>query len=247
MTKNIVQLIDAVPVERIGSFNVDLTEYEEAAANLQAQADRAVIDSQEAYATGGDLIKVARSHAAKAEDLRKELTTPLHQLKTFIDGQFKGPKSAFDKVRSTIEGKMKVWQRAEQERIRKEAEEERKRLEEEALARAEQEKGEDQDRVLEEAAVAGQTLVDDAKVGTQRGNYGSTGTRKVYRTEVLDTKQFLKSLIAMADAGEINDLGAIIEFRKSGLNKLAEFVLTKTSRKDMPGAKFIEDSSIRVY
>jgi hypothetical protein len=242
-----------LPVKQVEQLTVDLTKFGEAAAELQAQADRAEIKTAEDYAKGGDLIKIARTQSSKVEDLRTTLVGPFNKLVKFINAECKKPKEAFKDVRSTIEKKMLVWKAEEDKRLKAEAEEERKRLEAEALARAEQEKtAEAQDEVLDAAADAGEEIVEKAGVGLARGNFGSsTGTKKKYTTNVINVSGFLGSLVQLADNGEV-ELGSIVEFKKGGMNKLAEYMLTKrTAGKGktpkIPGAEFIESEDIRVY
>jgi len=243
-----------LPIQRIGLISIDVTKFVDAAANLQGQADRAEVKTSEDYAKGGDLIKIARTEAAKAEDLRKELVGPFNKIVKFVNESFnKGAKVDFGKVRTTIEAKMLVWKRVEDEKLRKKAVEEAKRLEEEALARAAIEKSEEgQDEVLEVAAEAAEKVVETAGVGLQRGNYGSsTGSRKTYSTNVINMIEFLESAILLAKNGEV-EIASIIEFRKSGMNKLSEYMLTKRTNgkgktNNVPGAEFLEADKIRVY
>lgn len=242
--------LDEKTLKKAKGVTLSVVGYQEVAANLQAQADRAVIDSAESYATGGDLIKIARTEGSKVEDERKDIVGPFNKLVKFINAAYKTPKDAFAAARTTVETKMLVWKREEDKRIRAEAEKERVRLENEALARAELEKDdESQDEVLEAAAEAGEELVENAGLALQRGNFGSsTGTKKIYTTNVSNMQQFLGALIAHIEAGNKRgiDLGALIEFKKSGMNKLAENCY-KAGTKNMPGAEFVESENIRVY
>ncbi len=251
MDKNeIARYQSAVPTDKIAQLNIDLMTFSETAYGLQDQADRAEIESAEDYAKGGDLIKIARTESAKIEDMRVALTGPLNKLTKFLNAQFKVPKEAFTGVRSTIEIKMLKWKAAEDKKLRIKAEEDRKRLEDEALAKAALEKkDEDVEAVLESAAEAGEKIVEQAGVGLQRGNFGSsTNTKKVYTTTVTNTEAFLGALLAHIANGNARgvDLGALIDFRKSGLNQLAESCY-KAGVKKMPGAEFTETENIRVY
>ncbi len=235
---------------RLKQVTLDLTKYMEAAEALVEQAERAKITDAETYAKGGDLISFARAQSQKAEDERLVLMKPFTALTKFVNAAYKLPKERFTDVRSIIEAKMMTWKRIEDERLREEAKEERKKLEAEALERAILEKTEEaQDEVLDAAQSAGEELIEDAGVKLQRGNYGSsTGTKKTYHTEVVNIKEFLGALLANIENGNKReiDLGAIIDFKKSGMNKFAER-LYKAGVRQMPGAKFIETEAIRVY
>jgi hypothetical protein len=248
---NIVPYIEALPADKIKTIEVDLTALIEGGENLIAQAERAEVTDEKSYASGGDLIKIARTQAKKADEMRTELVGPYNKLIKFVNGAFRLPKEKFTDARSIIEKKMMVWKRAEDERLRKEAEAERKRLEDEALARAALEKSEEgQEEVLDAAAEAGEQVVEDAGVKLQRGDYGSsTGTKKVYTTNVESVLDFVDSLLHLAKNGEV-EISTIIEFKKSGLNKLAQYMLTERSknrRDNIPGARFTESENIRVY
>ena len=243
---DIVKKIDSINTREIAKVNVNISTFQVAAEKLQEQADRAEISDADSYATGGDLIKVSNSHKKKAEDRRKEITKPLNDLVKFLNGEFKPVTAAFDKVRSTIEKKMIVWQRQEEKRLAAEAEAERKRIEEEALERAAQESTDEaQEEVLESAAEAGAKVVEESGVGLKRGMYGSTGTRKSYETVVVDSKKFLSTIIDLSKDDEYL-IGELIEFRKGGLNKLAKRMVEKNCN-ELPGAKFKEVKNVRVY
>ena len=236
--------------ERLKLVTLDLTKYTEAAEALIKQAERAEITDAETYAKGGDLISFARAQSQKAEDDRLALMKPFTALTKFVNAAYRIPKERFTDVRSIIEAKMMKWKRVEDARLREIAKKERKKLEADALERAVLEKTEEaQEEVLDAAQSAGEELIEDAGVKLQRGNFGSsTGTKKTYSTEVFNTKEFVGALIAHIDNGNKReiDLDALIDFKKSGMNKFAER-MRGAKVKAMPGAKFIEAENIRVY
>lgn len=244
-SKNVSHYTGALDLDRIGKIHVDITEFEETAAKLQEQADRAKIVDKETYAKGGDLIAITRRQAAKADELRKKLGTPFFQMHKFINGAFKPVETKFDAIRATVEKKMLVWKRAEDKRLRAEAEEKARRIEEEALEQATDD-NELNEENLEAAIVAAQRTIEQGKVGVARGNYGSsTGSTKKYRTEVMNLHNFLTALPAMVDELTGIELAEIVELRKSGLNKLAQLML-KRGIESVGSAKFIEEESLRV-
>ena len=250
MTTAVAKQIAALPTKKLETIQVDLTGFSEAAQNLVAQAEKAVIDTADAYATGGDLIKIAATQAKKVDKMRTDLSGPFHSMWKFINGQFNTTKGEFDAVRKTIEPKMLAWKRAEDERLRKIAEAEAARLEEEALARAAEEKTEEgQDAVMETAGEAAQEVVENAGVTLQRGNYGSsTGTAKKYNTSVINQLDFLRAIIKHIDDGNARgiEIGSLVDLRKGGLNQLAKDMLAQGVKK-MPGAEFVATDSLRVY
>lgn len=242
-------LPDAAGTEK---FVLDLTQYEEAATNLLAQAERAEITDEETYAKGGDLAKVAGNQKKKIEDERKKFGDPFRLLVNTINDACKPAKTDLDKAVSVVKGKMLAWKKEEDRKRAEEARKVQEKLEQEALERAAAAKTEeDQDAIMEAAAEASDQVEERSKVSTARGSYGSTSSRKTYRTNVIQMDAFLESLIAMARNGEI-DLGSIVDFRKSGLNDLAKYMRTeRTAGKgkvdNIPGAEFIEDENLRVF
>jgi hypothetical protein len=247
---DVTKQIAALPTKRLETISVDLTGFSEAARSLVEQAERAVIDTADTYATGGDLIKIAATQAKKVDKMRTDLSGPFHAMWKFINGQFNTTKGEFDAVRKAIEPKMLAWKRAEDEKLRKAAEAEAKKLEEEALARAAEEKTEEgQDAVMETAGEAAKEVVENAGVTLQRGNYGSsTGTAKKYSTSVINQTDFLRAVIQHIDDGNKRgiELGSLVDLRKGGLNQLAKDMIAQGVKK-MPGAEFIVTDSLRVY
>lgn len=245
-----LEQIKNLPVKKVETISVDLTRFSAAATELVEQAKRAEIKTADDYAKGGDLIKIANVQAKKVDEQRSELSGPFHKMWKFINGQFNATKDEFGEVRKTIEPKMLAWKKAEDEKLRKEAEAEAKRLEEEALERAALEQSDEgQDEVLEAAAEASQTMVENSGVKLQRGDYGSsTGTAKKYSTNIISYLDFVRALVDHIDKGNARniELGSIIELRKAGLNTLAKD-MRKAGVKKMPGAEFTEEDSLRVY
>ncbi len=236
--------------ESLKLITLDIDKYLEAAENLVEQAKRAEITDEESYAKGGDLISIGRSQSKKAEDERLKIVGPFNKLIKYINSAYKLPKEKFTDSRSVIEAKMMTWKRVEDERQRAEADKVRKKLEADALAAAAKaEDAEAKEEIVEQAKAAIEVMAEGVGVGLARGTYGSsTGTRKTYSTEVVNIKEFIGGLIAHIDNGNKReiDLSALIEFRTSGMNKLAE-TLYKAGVRAMPGAKIVETEGIRVY
>jgi len=249
MSKALEQ-IKNLNVKRIETISVDMTKFGAIAVELVEQAERAEIKDSVDYAMGGDLIKIASVQSKKVDEMRKELSGPFHVMWKFINTQFNTTKDQFGDVRKAIEPKMLAWKKIEDEKLRKEAAEEAKKLEEEALERAALEQSDEgQDEVLEAAAEASEELVEKAGVKLQRGDYGSsTGTAKKYSTYVTSQLDFLRALIKHIDDGNARniELGSIIALHKGALNALAKD-MRKAGVKQMPGAVFTEEDSLRVY
>lgn len=245
----VIEQLKNLPIQRIENISVDLTGFTKTAIGLVEQAERAVIETAENYASGGDLIKIASVQNKKVDALRAELGGPFHKMWKFINEQFGVTTKEFDAVRTTIEPKMLAWKREEDKRLAEEAAKEAKRIEDEALAKAALEKTEEaQDEVMEAAAEATEQAVENAGVKQTYGNYGSsTGTSKVYSTSVISQLDFVRALVKHIDDGNARniELGNIIDFRKGGLNTLAKD-MRKQGVTKMPGATFNEAESLRV-
>ena len=229
--------------------NLDLEKYMEAAENLLQQAERAEITDEQTYATGGDLISIARGQSKKAEADRTRLVGPLNKLVKFINGAYRLPKDKLTEARGTVEAKMMTWKRAEDEKLRAKAEADRIALQVAALEAAAKAEEPEEKKDIFEQATAAIALTEDVGVGLTHGDFGSsTGTKKTYSVEVFNLKLFLQALIVHIDNGNQReiDLPALIEFRKGGMNKLAER-LYKAGVRNMQGAKIVETEGIRVY
>ena len=102
---------------------------------------------------------------------------------------------------------------------------------------------------MEAAAEASEEMVEKAGVKLQRGNYGSsTGTAKKYSTQVDSPIDFLRALIEHIDDDNKRDISlmGLVEFKKGGLNQFAK-TMRAAGVKRMPGARFTEEDSLRVY
>ena len=248
--KDIIPLTKALPTKGAATLKVDMQKYMDAAANLIEQATRAEIVDEKSYATGGDLIKVARTQKASAEEHRLRLVKPFGDLVKFINAAFKLPAADFEKAKSAITQKMMDWKKEEDRKRAAEAAEAAKILEEEALARAAlEEKEEDQDEVMNTAAVASEELVKESAVGLTRGDFGSsTGTQKMYSTRIDNSLDFLRAIIKHIDDGNKRNikLDSLVSFQKGYLNRLAKDMYLQGVKK-IDGAEFIESENLRVY
>lgn len=205
-------------------FEDELVSLNTNAHDLLEQANRAVVNTNDLYARGGDLVSAIRGQEQKSEELRKSVTGPIGKLVNLINAGFKPGKEIRGAARTIIETKMLVWTRGEEARLRKEAEEAARKLEEEALERAAI-AGDEQsaDEVLDAAADAAEVRREDTSLGIQRGEYGSsTSTKKVPVAEITDITLFLRSVDRWRSTVHP---GSIIDFKKSGLNALAKAMI----------------------
>jgi len=167
---------------------VQFGEMIENVSEIILQADRAIIETEETYTRGGDLVKVLSNEKNKLETARKALVKPLNDHIKFINNEFKKQTGILDEAVAIVKRKMIAWAN-EQERQRRIMEEERRKREEEAalkLAEAAQSQGMSTvaDEVLNKAIEA---PVTDTKQRTVKGEYGSTTSiRKIKKWRVID-------------------------------------------------------------
>lgn len=223
----------------VAAVQAEIATISENAENLLQQADRAVIDSEETLAAGGDLVKIARANSTKAEDLRKKIVNPANNFVRTVNAAFKQPKLLLDQAKSKLEKKMTAHMRAAEEEARRQAEEEKSIAEERALAAAEAsaKAGDDvgAEVILDTVAEA----VEDIKPERQRvhGNFGSTtSTRRVIFGKVLDTSKFLAWVAAETERGRLPvPLSALIEIKPGALNNIARQLDERKTPDAIPG------------
>lgn len=213
--------------ERIAEFNAN-------AAEMRAQAARAVVDSDKTLATAGDLARIIRGQEKSAEDVRKKLIAPVRSWLDKVNALFKVSKGDRDEAAKLLRQKSDAYQRLRAEEARKAAEIARKEAEERALRDAElaAKAGDNASAevILELGGEAAAKIERDSKPELVRGDFGSTvGTRRVVKGEVEDINAFLRA-IADGKAGQWDEL---LTFRVSGLNSLAR-ELDKSGQK-VPG------------
>ncbi len=154
---------------------------------LIAQAERAVIDSDESLAKGADLAKYAKLQLDKQEDARTALVKPLNDHVKFINAQFKPVTSAFEKAISTIKGKMSAYVEAREKRDRELMEAAKKAAEDMALDRAAdleaQGRAEEAKAVVAAAAELPEAAPKSAAVRGSLGGVGSFRDQWIFEIE----------------------------------------------------------------
>lgn len=128
------------------------------------------IETKEDYANAGDVVKALKFKVKKLEDKRKEWTAPILASKKKIDDDFKEVTEPLLEIIGKFEKGMKVFWRAEQERMNAE----QKRLENEAMEKAKKE---------------GKSEVEVAIVNEQKsvdGNIAKTIYKEHWTYEIVD-------------------------------------------------------------
>jgi hypothetical protein len=207
-----------VPPAEITAFASDVSE-------LQAQAERAVINNQESFDTATDFLKICTAKARRIEDIRKTLVKPLNDHVKFINSLFAPIGDGVEQAKAIVERKAREWKIAEDKRIR-EAEMARRKAEEEAAmkaAEAAQQAGNQQlaDAIIDVAVSSQEKSETKAPAGrgTLTGATGSLRTRWVGR---VDGVRAMCAAIASGDLPE-----SIIRISQSDLNACAEDQLGK--------------------
>lgn len=109
------------------------------ATDLDAQADRAVIDTDEAYVKGTEFMSTVTQQWNAIENLRKEAKRPVDDFAKYVQGQCTPAQSLLMLAKSKIETLMLNYRKKVAAAEAARAEAVRKKQEEEALALAQQE------------------------------------------------------------------------------------------------------------
>lgn len=190
------------------------------ANSLVEQAERAVIDSKESLDKATDFIKLCIARRDRSEELRVSLVKPLNNHVAWINDQFRPVRERIEKAKEIVNKKAVAFQKAETERLEREAAEEARKREEAALEAAEdaQARGDAEvaDAILD---VASQTPGLSTKPSSGRGGItgasGSLAGRWVGK--VVDRVEVCK---AIAEGRVSPDV--IKDFYASKLNEIAK-------------------------
>lgn len=192
------------------------------AADLSAQAGRAVIASENDFAKGTDLLTLLKTHSDQVEGLRVAVKKPIDLFVKLIQDTFVPVKAQFDAANGVMRNKMIMF-RNEQDRIVRVEQERQRKIQEEAAQQraAELEKQGNTaaaDAVLNRATAP---LAAPQKTEARRGGLGGkAGTTDIWSAEVVNMREFLKSVLDGTTNFNLND----IEIKKIALNNLAKAV-----------------------
>lgn len=155
---------------------------------LLAQAERAVIDSDEALSKGADLAKFAKVQLDKQDDARTALVKPLNDHVKFINAQFKPATSTLEKAIATIKTKMATYIEAREAEDQRRLEAARNAAQDMAVERAaELEANGRKDEAQAVVAAAADLPQATAKSGPARGNFGGVASfREDWTFEIED-------------------------------------------------------------
>lgn len=243
------------PVLKIPALVIaeEVLQYNDFGNQALVQVERAEIKDDPSFGLGGDLMKAINSNLKTLEERRKKHTGVIDALKTAVMGLYSPGKTKLERAKEILQGKLNTWARAEEARLRIEAAERQRQIEARALSLAEvqQAMGDNAgaDQVMEDAAKLSERTADDAKV-VGRGVYGSTSSQqKRWVGKVTNPLEFVFA-IANNDinGGQGDQLTVLdlVEFKQSGLNKLAKLAVERGVK---PGAirgfSFEQDVNVR--
>lgn len=195
-----------------------LEPFKVAVTSLEAQAERAVIDSEDKYQRGSDFETICNQNWDQLEALRVSVKRPIDDYGKFVQSIFKPIQERFEAARKKINAKRLVFFKAEEKRRQDLAEVQRKANEEAAQALAEQaEKTGDAAGAAAILEVATMAVVPQVamRIGGTNTFGKSTNLAKRWTASVDAPMQLLAAIIA----GHVPM--SVIEWKQSELNKVA--------------------------
>lgn len=199
-----------------------LEPFKTAAADLEAQGERAVIDTDEAFARGSDFLSVCEQQWKQLEDLRKATKGPVDDYAKFIQTLFLPIQGRFLAVKDAMRARMLTYQKAAEAR-RLEAEAKVRQAQEAAaleLAEHEAQAGNVSaaNAILDAAALSANPRMPPRKIGGSNTFGKSTHIAETWQGRVVEPMEVLKAIIA----GQLPV--TLIEWRQVELNAVARQV-----------------------
>lgn len=195
-----------------------LEPFKVAAANVEAQAERAVIDSEAAWQKGSDFLTVCGDQWDQLEDLRKAMKGPIDDYAAFIQTIFKPIQKRFLDAKLLVSDRMHAFQKAEKAR-RDQQEADQRRANEKAaeeLAAAAEARGDTQtaNAILDVATMAPIARSAPRLGGTN--SFGrSTNVVKRWTASVESPMEVLQAILQ----GKLPI--SLIEWKQAEINKVA--------------------------
>jgi hypothetical protein len=227
---SILPLLELVP---------QLEPFKTAATNVEAQASRAVISSEEAYQKGSDFLTVCADQWQQLEDLRKAVKNPIDDYAKLIQSIFVPLQRRFEAAKSSVNAKMLAFHKAEEAR-RKAEEDKQRRINEEAAQRLAEEAAQRGDHAVADAIL---DVATQAPVMTSRPRIGgtnsfgrSTAVTKRWTASVDKPMEVLQAIID----GKLPI--SLIDWKQVELNKVAT---TLKVEKTVMGLKVFQSESLQ--
>lgn len=210
-----------------------------AIAQLEGQADRAVIETDESLATGGDLYKIINSQLKKNDEARTALVKPLNDHVKWINAQFKPNTESLTAILKKLKGKMDTFVADRQKKLDEQAAEEKRLAEEEALNRAAEHEAAGNSELADDIVDSAASMPTAApKAGIARGGYGgATSSRTDWKGECVD----IKEMCAAIGRGDLPE-----DFVSVNQARLNAFSLAKKVEKTNFGVRLFKKISASV-
>jgi hypothetical protein len=192
------------------------TLFEQAAKHLEVAKEFKITSREQYNQADGDLVSVMSLHK-KLDTMRKEEKEPHDKAAKAVQDKYREPMSFLDKAKSLLKQSMYAYQKAEDDRRARQAEEERKRIERNAEKRAEtaMAKGDEDTshQIIQEAAIEAQTA--KAVISTPSSK-SKVSRRSKYEAVLLDMRELLQAILdGKAPIG-------FVAFDQSQANKYAQ-------------------------
>jgi hypothetical protein len=232
-----------------GVIGATVRTLEQDTLELEDQLSRVVISDENTHARAGALRKEISSVEKGAETSRKNFTEPLRTLTRSINELFAVFTDRLNSSKNLLDMRIISYDRKLQAEARERAEIERKRIEDETLALAASAPAAAEEIMQAGIDVAAQ--VSD-KVALVEAHGVKTGV-KLVESGVLNTPDQLIVWLATRDRHLRDGLPAlteIVEFKKSGLNKLAKWAKENgmlDANNEYAGVKWVELEGVRNY
>jgi hypothetical protein len=239
VTTDAVALSTGISVLPALSLIPQLEPFKAAVANLEAQAQRALIDSEESWQRGSDFETICAQHWEQLEDLRKAVKGPIDDYAKFIQALFLPLQQRFRAAKELVNTKRLTFQRAEQKR-REAAAEAIRRANEEAtlkLAAEREAQGDTQSaQAIMDMAVMLPLRQPSLRLGGRNTFGKSDSIAKRWTASVEQPMEVLKAILA----GHIPM--SVIDWKQAELNKVASSLKVE---KTVHGLKIFQTETLQ--
>ena len=188
-------------VPTVEAARMDLVSTEQDVATYLADAQTLVILNPDVRYTAGETLKTIKGIWARIEERRKVFTVPLNKVLDEINAIFKAPQASLKVAEDTIKSKCLSFDaqlRAEQDRLRREAEErarkEQERLDREAESKARKAEAQGKLDKAEEIRQTVPQVVIQAPLFEEPVAVAGESTRTLWRMEVTDLDAFFMGI-----------------------------------------------------
>jgi hypothetical protein len=215
---------------------------------LEDQLTRAIITDQVTYARAGALRREISSVEKAADKSRTDLGTPIRNLTANLNALYAVYTDRLKSAKNLLDMRIISWDKKLQAEARAAAEAERLRIENETLALAAAAASKEvQEEILQAGIEVAATVV--AKVELVEAYGVKTGVKLVESGVLNDPRQLIAWLALVATDGAPT-LTEIVEFKKSGLNKLAKWAKENgrlDANNEYAGVRWTETEGVRNY